>query len=203
MNIEVEIVDENLDYNLLLGRNWIYEMDSIVSSLFRILCFPHEGRIVRVDQLHYSPGDSHTTSNSTVPLVDNPRQHIENLGVRMNSSLTGIFDLLAPTARINVISSSRGPSQKEFFRTRYFLDPWPLPSSTTTLDGGQVGGMEFPMFTIELTYQSIVNSADNHPTPFSLEELDGDVAPTWTLDSTSALDWLDTILPLEEAILYQ
>jgi len=31
VNIEVEIVDANLDYNLLLGRNWIYEMDAIVS----------------------------------------------------------------------------------------------------------------------------------------------------------------------------
>jgi len=49
VNNEVEIVDVNLDYNLLLGRNWIYEMDAIVSSLFCILCFPHEGRIVKVD----------------------------------------------------------------------------------------------------------------------------------------------------------
>lgn len=49
VNIEVEIVDTNLDYNFLSGRNWIYEMDAIVSSLFHILCFPHEGRIVKVD----------------------------------------------------------------------------------------------------------------------------------------------------------
>ena len=48
-NIKVEIVDANLDYNLLLGRNWIYEMDSITSSLFHILCFPYEGRIVTID----------------------------------------------------------------------------------------------------------------------------------------------------------
>ena len=34
INIEVEIVDASLDYNLLLGRNWIYEMDAIASSLF-------------------------------------------------------------------------------------------------------------------------------------------------------------------------
>jgi len=34
VNIEVEIVDVNLDYNLLLGKNWIYEMDAIISSLF-------------------------------------------------------------------------------------------------------------------------------------------------------------------------
>lgn len=31
-NVEVEIVDANLDYNFFLGRNWVYVMDSIVSS---------------------------------------------------------------------------------------------------------------------------------------------------------------------------
>ena len=36
VNIEVEIIDVNLDYNLFLGRNWIYEMDAIVSLLFCI-----------------------------------------------------------------------------------------------------------------------------------------------------------------------
>ena len=49
INIEVEIIDANIDYNLLLRRNWIYEKDAIVSSLFHILYFPHEVRIVRID----------------------------------------------------------------------------------------------------------------------------------------------------------
>lgn len=40
--------------------------------------------------------------------------------------------------------------------------------------------MAFPMSTVEIIYQSIVNSTDNCPTHFSLEELDGDVAPAWT-----------------------
>ena len=61
--------------------------------------------------------------------------------------------------------------------------------------------MTFPMSAAELRYQSIVNSTDNHPTHFSQEELDGDVAPTWTLDSTSTLDCLDIVLPSEEVIL--
>ena len=61
--------------------------------------------------------------------------------------------------------------------------------------------MTFPMSSAKLAYQSIINSADNHPTTFSLEELDGDAASAWTLDSTSALDCLDTVLPSEEAIL--
>jgi len=120
INVEVEIVDANLEYNLLLGRNWIYKMAAIVSSLFCILCFPHEGRIVKINQLDYSPSDSHVTLDSTIPLVDNPHQPIENLGVEMYSSLMGIFDLPPPIARINAISSSREPSGKSSFELIIF-----------------------------------------------------------------------------------
>ena len=35
--IEVEMVDAPLDYNLFLGRNWMYNMQAIVSSLFRVV----------------------------------------------------------------------------------------------------------------------------------------------------------------------
>lgn len=132
INIEVEIIDANLDYSLLLGRNWICEMDFIVSSLIRILYFPHEGIIVKVDQLDYSLGDPHATSYSTIPMVDNPRQPIENLGVGMYSSLMGIFDHSPPTFRIDTISSSKDPLRKDFVRTHYFSNPRTLPSSTTT-----------------------------------------------------------------------
>lgn len=151
--------------------------------------------------MDYSPVDPCATSDSTVPLVDNPRQPIENLGVGMYSSLMGTFDLPTPIARINAISSSKESSRKEFLWTHYFSDPWNLPSPTTTLDEGQVGGMEFPMSVAELRYQSIVNSADDHPTPFLEEELDGDVALAWTLDSNSTMDCLDTFLVFEEEIL--
>ena len=32
--IEVKVFDAPLDYNILLGRNWMYSMQSIASSLF-------------------------------------------------------------------------------------------------------------------------------------------------------------------------
>ena len=35
--IEVEVVDAPLDYNLLLGRNRMYSMQAIVSSLFHVV----------------------------------------------------------------------------------------------------------------------------------------------------------------------
>jgi hypothetical protein len=49
VEVEVEVFDAPLDYNLLLGRNWTYAMVIIVSSIFRVLCFPHQGDIVTIN----------------------------------------------------------------------------------------------------------------------------------------------------------
>ena len=201
VNIEADIVDANFDNNLPLGRNWIYGMHSIVSSLLPILCFPHEGEIYIVDHIDYSLKDSIASSDSIVPSVKNNKHLVENIGVRMYSSLMCIFHLLSLIARINSISSSKAPSRREFFKTHYFPDPCPLPSSTTTLEEGKVGGMVYHMSAIEISYQFIVNTANYHPTPLSREDLHGDVALSWTINSTSSMDFLDTVFPYEEAIL--
>ena len=49
VEVKVEVVDAPLDYNLLLGCNWTYAMTVIVSSIFRTLYFPHDGKIVMID----------------------------------------------------------------------------------------------------------------------------------------------------------
>ena len=43
--IKVEVVDAPLDYNILLGLNWMYSMQAIASSLFRVVCSPFNGKI--------------------------------------------------------------------------------------------------------------------------------------------------------------
>ena len=40
-------------FNLLLGRDYVYAMGALVSSLFRVVCFPHNGRIMNIDQLSF------------------------------------------------------------------------------------------------------------------------------------------------------
>ena len=47
--IEVKVVDAPLDYNLLLGRNWMYSMQAVDYYLFRFVCFPFNGKIVTID----------------------------------------------------------------------------------------------------------------------------------------------------------
>jgi len=64
VHMNVMVVQGPLDYNLLLGRDYIYSMGAIISSLFRVMCFPHEGRVVKlVDQLSF-PG-SHIANSQT------------------------------------------------------------------------------------------------------------------------------------------
>ena len=49
--IEVKVVDAPLDYNLLLGRNWMYSMKFVASSLFLVVCFPFNGKIFTIDKM--------------------------------------------------------------------------------------------------------------------------------------------------------
>ena len=54
VHMHVMVVQGPLYYNLLLGRDYIYCMGAIVSSLFRVMCFPHEGIIVKLmDQMSF------------------------------------------------------------------------------------------------------------------------------------------------------
>ena len=63
VNLDVEVVDAPLDYNLLLGRNLSYAMTVVVSSILRIIMFPHQGNIVKFDQLSYYSSDPASTDN--------------------------------------------------------------------------------------------------------------------------------------------
>ena len=50
--IEVEVVDAPLDYNILLVRNWMYSMQAVASSLFRVVCFPFNGKMLQLIRHH-------------------------------------------------------------------------------------------------------------------------------------------------------
>ena len=49
ISIHVEVVDAPLDYNIFLGWNWFYEMIVVVSLIFLLVQFPHQGNIVTID----------------------------------------------------------------------------------------------------------------------------------------------------------
>jgi hypothetical protein len=102
--VEVEVVDAPLDYNLLLGWSWTYSMQAMVATIFWVFFFPHEGRIVTVDQLSFSSPDP-DLGVSTVLMIDNPQPGVVNVGVGLCPSLMGTFDYPPPQGNIKFIFS--------------------------------------------------------------------------------------------------
>jgi hypothetical protein len=78
VNVEVDVFDATVYYNLLLGRSWIDVMHTIVSTLFHILRFPHQGKVITVEQLAFFNSDTHT---SNVPFIAKTPPRYENVGV--------------------------------------------------------------------------------------------------------------------------
>ena len=61
MNFDVEVIDVPLDYNIRLGRPWVYAMTAIVSTYFRMIVFPHKGTITVINQLSFFASASQVT----------------------------------------------------------------------------------------------------------------------------------------------
>jgi hypothetical protein len=101
MCVEVEVVDAPIDYNLLLGRSWTYAMQAVVATIFRVLLFPHEGRIVTIYQLSFSRLDP-ALGASTVPMVDNPQAGVFNIGFGLCPSLMGTFNYPPPQGDVKL-----------------------------------------------------------------------------------------------------
>ena len=88
----MEVVGALLDYNLLLGRNWFYAMNAVASTVFRIVQFPHLGRIVTIDQLDFCTLDVTTPTANNIPMLGQSPPPYQSIGVGTlkDSSLMGI-----------------------------------------------------------------------------------------------------------------
>jgi hypothetical protein len=92
VNVEVEVFDAPLNYNLLLGRRWINFMRAVVSTLFRIVHFPHQGKVITLDQFAFF---NSVTRTSNIPFIAKTPPGYENVGVGLlkNSTLMGKYGL--------------------------------------------------------------------------------------------------------------
>ena len=70
VTVEVEVVNGPLDYNILLGRPWVYVMVVVVSTNFRTSAFPFKGGITVIDQLAFFANSSQATGS--ILLVHGP-----------------------------------------------------------------------------------------------------------------------------------
>jgi hypothetical protein len=146
VEVDVEVVDEPLDYNLLLGNNWTYAMTAVVSSVFHTLCFPREGKIVTIDQLSLTNASTSASVGPSIHVINNSQKATKDVCVGMYSSLMGTFDFIALIHHIYVISSESLSSMRSIpFCNSYFNNPWTLPSPTVSCEGHSHIGMEMPL----------------------------------------------------------
>jgi hypothetical protein len=163
VQVEVEVFDAPLDYNLLLGRSWVDSMRVVVSTLFHVVFFPHQGKFVTVDQLAFFNSDTHT---GNVSFIAKTPPGYENVGVGLlkDSSLMGTFPIPSPpdiphpsVASINMISTI--PHE-----LLVSADPWIVPDPGDHTHFGDV----MPLSLVESAYHAIQSAT---PSTHSIDEL--------------------------------
>ena len=87
----MEVVDAPLDYNLLLGRSWSYAMTVVVSLVFRLIKFPHQGRIITIDQLTYFSSDP--ASTETIQHVGKMAIPYKDVGVGLIKDISLLLNM--------------------------------------------------------------------------------------------------------------
>jgi hypothetical protein len=81
--VDVIVVQDPLDFNMLLGHDYVYAMNVVVSTLFRVMHFHHNGSMVTIDQL---ASDNHHPNSMLVQVAHLyvPSIHVDSTPPQVN-----------------------------------------------------------------------------------------------------------------------
>jgi hypothetical protein len=194
--VDVEVVDAPLDYKFLFERSFFYALTVVASSVFQCVQFPHQGKIVTIDQLYYCTPDARTPPTNNIPFLGDHKITYESVGVGLlkYSSLMGTFPApLPPTthhiAKINMISTMA-------YQSLQSSDPWIVPSPLE-LDAL---GDTMPLSPAEDSYVAI-QSASPSTNDQNILAPDTYSMPSWFNSLSSAFDYISQIFPFDESIM--
>jgi hypothetical protein len=112
--IDIEVIDTPLDYNILFRHSYMYTMKEVASSVFRMMMFPHNRKIITIDQVsHYEPNPSSNIDN-ILPFVHTNLDVYPLIEMGPNifkdPSFLGTYHgappLIHPSAQVCIISSN-------------------------------------------------------------------------------------------------
>ena len=66
---DIEVIDAPLDYNIILGRSYIYAFSTVPFAVHHKMPFPHDEKIVTIDQLKYYESKSQISPESIISSV--------------------------------------------------------------------------------------------------------------------------------------
>ena len=67
--VDFMVIEDPLDFNMLLGRDYIYAMQAVVSNFFRVMYFNHGEEIVTIDQLDFLDPSPDPTRDQVFPFL--------------------------------------------------------------------------------------------------------------------------------------
>jgi hypothetical protein len=179
VTVEVEVVNAPLDYNLLLGRSWFYPMRAVASTVYRLVRFPHQGKIVSIDQLDYCSPNVRFDATTNIPLVNS---HAAPSWITV-PPVPDVF--VAPIHMISSVGIFVG-------------NPWILPSPAEAEQYGD----NMSLSPAEKTYSAIQSESISPIFPPSEDVLDIYSLPEWAaIPSSSSHDFLNDVLLSDEAII--
>jgi hypothetical protein len=157
-----------------------------------------------IDQLSFSHLDP-SSGVSTVPMIDNPKPNIINIGVGLCPCLMGTFDYFPLTGNVHYISVVPNQPRAKIFQissfcTTYFNDLWKILSPSAMMEGTGNHGMDMPLSMIEVAY-STVQQASTNSDPTLMQDLDPVLEPIWAQGSLANTDSLYLVFPSNEVII--
>ena len=137
------MVNAPLDYNLLLGWLWFYPMRVVSSTIYQLVCFPHQGKIISINQLDYCTLNLWFNSTTNIPLVSNSYQVPKLVGESLfkDPCLMGVFLPPIPDTIVTLINmiSSVGT---------HLGEPWVIQNLSEVESHGDT----MPLSPVELSY---------------------------------------------------
>jgi hypothetical protein len=141
--IDVMVVRDPLDFSLLLGKDYVYAMKDLVSTLFRVISFPHDGRIMTIDQLSFIGPDWVTSLSGSYMQTVLPPPHVNYVAL---SPMTSTSDDLDPV--VEMVISSIGLLEPDLLTPIMTLDMCSFQSDSLPSDEDLLEAMtEFCPFT--------------------------------------------------------
>jgi hypothetical protein len=111
------VIQDPLYFSLFLGRDYVYAMKATVSTLFRMISFPHDGRMLTIDQLSFISPDWIMSLHGSYMKTVSPLPHVNYVAL---SPMTSTFDDLDLV--VDMVISSIGLLEPDLFTPVVTLD---------------------------------------------------------------------------------
>jgi hypothetical protein len=92
--IDFMVVRDPLDFTLLLGKDYVYAMKALVSTLFHVISFPHDGRIVTIDRLSFIGPEWVTSLSGSYMQTVSPPPHVNYVALSPMTSTSDDINLV-------------------------------------------------------------------------------------------------------------